>query len=126
MNAYQLFKRSKGQLSFLLLDRYRSRPELNFIEHVNNPEYKWVTCIRVLYRTSLQQVRDSSKQNKSFNMEITQAKAKLIQLKNNMLLLLNLVLTDTILLINQAQEYRFARKDTNKKAIVECGQYLYN
>ena len=102
MDACELFERANGQLPFVLLDGHRSRTEFKFIEHINNPEHKWVVCIGALCGASLWQLGDSSEQNGSFSMEMARAKADLVNLKMELSLTPKLVPTDAMPLMNKA------------------------
>ena len=52
MGSRELFDRAEGHSPFLLLDGYRFKAELEFIEHANDDRHKRATFIGVPYGTN--------------------------------------------------------------------------
>jgi hypothetical protein len=52
MESLQVFNRSTGLNTSLLLDGHGSHFELNFLEYINSNETKWDCCIGLPYGTS--------------------------------------------------------------------------
>ena len=56
IDVRDIFDRSNGKTTFVLLDGHSSRTELEFIEDANDPRHKWTVCIGTPYGTSLWKV----------------------------------------------------------------------
>ena len=76
-----LLPRSPGVVPFAMLDGHGSRLELPFLKYINDSTTEWCVCLGVPYGTAYWQVGDSKEQNGSFNMAMTDAKRKLLDLK---------------------------------------------
>ena len=100
---------------------------LIFLQYINQDESKWAVCIGVPYGTAYWQVEDSSKQNGTFKMRLTQEKKKLFKKKvvgcqGD----LQLLRTDIIPLVNSCFHEAFSNVQNNQKAIREQGWFPYN
>ena len=126
IDHFQLLPRTPGVLPFAMLDGHGSRLELPFLKYINNKTTEWCVCLGVPYGTAYWQVGDSKEQNGSFNMAMTDAKRKLLNLKRKHCLKETIDKTDLMLLINIAWNKSFARIDKNRKAIADRGWGPYN
>jgi hypothetical protein len=125
MDALDLFPREEGgPQPFLLLDGHNSRFEVPFLEYVNKPETRWITCIGVPYGTSYWQVGDSSEQNGSYKMALTRAKKELVLKKQRMCFTNARVEPyEVVIIVNEAWKKSFGRSTFNKEAIAARGWY---
>ena len=111
-------ERKNGFIPFCLLDGHQSRFDLKFLQYINNPETRWNVCIGVPYGTAIWQVGDSSEQNGTFKMKMTDAKKELFNNRLNCFQQsLHLIRTDIISLIGKTWRKAFANPVTNKRAI---------
>ena len=87
LDDLELFKkdREEGKVPFMLLDGHQSRFDLEFLRYINSYPHKWNVCIGVPYGTALWQVGDSSEQNGTFKINLTDVKSTMIQTRINQL-----------------------------------------
>ena len=109
-----------------MLDGHGSRLELPFLKYINNKTTEWCVCLGVPYGTAYWQVGDSKEQNGSFNMAMTDAKRKLLDLKRQSCMNETIDKGDLMVLINIAWNKSFARVDKNRRAIADRGWGPYN
>ena len=126
IDHFQLLPRTPGVLPFAMLDGHGSRLELPFLKYINNKTTEWCVCLGVPYGTAYWQVGDSKEQNGSFNMAMTDAKRKLLDLKRKFCMNATIDKNDLMLLINIAWNKSFARVDKNRRAIADRGWGPYN
>ena len=126
IDHFQLLPRTPGVLPFAMLDGHGSRLELPFLKYINNKTTEWCVCLGVPYGTAYWQVGDSKEQNGSFNMAMTDAKRKLLDLKRKSCMNETIDKNDLMLLINIAWNKSFARVDKNRRAIADRGWGPYN
>jgi hypothetical protein len=100
-----LFDRSDGSTPFLLLDGNFSRFQLPFLEYVNGCNHKWKVCIGVPYGTHLWQVHDASSKNGCFKMNLTKAKERYIEERQEF----KFVTSDIVPLVNMCFHVSFGR-----------------
>ena len=74
----EVFNRQEGATPFILIDGYRSRLEMGFLEYICNPAHEWAVVIGVPYGTALWQVGDIPEQNGSYNMASVMIKSKIV------------------------------------------------
>ena len=111
----------------MLLDGHQSRFHLDFLRYINNEETKWSVCIGVPYGTAFWQVADSSEQNGTFKMRLTEEKNILFQNRiKNCQQDLQLLRTDIVPLVNKCFPDAFCNIPNNRKAICDRGWYPYN
>ena len=53
LNVKEIFPRVEEQVLFILLYEYRSHIKIDFLECINNLEYKWIAHVRLLQSMSL-------------------------------------------------------------------------
>ena len=83
-------------------------------------------CLGVPYGTAYWQVGDSKEQNGSFNIAMTDAKRKLLDLKRQSCMNETIDKGDLMLFINTAWNKSFARVNKNRRAIVDRRWGPYN
>ena len=64
-----------------MLHEYGSRLELPFVKCINDKTTELCVCLDIPYGTTYWKVGDSKEQNGSFNMAMTDAKRKFLDLK---------------------------------------------
>jgi hypothetical protein len=121
MDKLDLFDRSDGIPSFLLLDGHGSRFEVPFLEYITDEAHLWKVCIGVPYGTSYWQVGDSTEQNGCFKMALTKAKWELVEKKEKWGIAGTIDKTDIVGLVTYGGERSFTRVESNWKAVVEQG-----
>jgi len=129
LDHFELFKedRQNERVPFVLLDGHDTRFYVPFVKYINDPKSKFSVSLGVPYGTSYWQVGDSSEQNGSYKMEITNAKDSILaQRESTMISDLGIMSTDIMVLVNQAWKRSFARVSENKKAVAERGWFPYN
>ena len=129
LDDLELFKkdREEGKIPFMLLDGHQSRFDLELLRYVNTYPHRWNVCIGVPYGTALWQVGDSSKQNGTFNINLTDVKCTMLQTRINQLQhAMQLVQTDIIPMVNLSYPGLFGNRRTNKKALAARGWNPYN
>jgi hypothetical protein len=114
-------EREEGIRPFVLLDGHSSRFDVEFLRYINDPTHMWSVCIGVPYGTSLWQVGDSVQQNGVFKIRLTVIKQKLIELRCEKQMSIELLPFDIIPMINYAWMGSFKLKNNNLKAIFERG-----
>jgi hypothetical protein len=121
LDELEVFDRSTGLNSFLILDGHGSRFELEFLEYVITCETKWNVNIGLPYGTSYWQVGDSTEQDGCFKMALTKAKQSLVSEKNDAGLPFEINKTDVVKLVKEAWNASFAKVESNKKTVLEQG-----
>ena len=111
-----------------MLDGHGSRFELPFLKYINDSTTEWCVCLGIPYGTTYWEVGDSKEQNGSFNIAMTDAKRKLLDLKRSYFLNETIDKSDLMLLINITWNKLCVRIDMNKKAFTdrEWGPYNCN
>ena len=126
LDCLKVFDRVEGRKPFLLVDGHGSRFELPFLSYINDPDHEWVVCIGVPYGTGMWQVGDSKEQNGSYNIAMTNEKAKLLEERESKCINPTLETYDIIPLVNRCWPKSFGRKDKNQNAIADRGWYPFN
>ena len=124
----ELYKkdREKGYIPFCLLDGHNSRFDIDFLKYINDPKTKWNVCIGVPYSTSLWQVGDSSQQNGTYKMTISDEKKNLFDVRlSDFQQDMHLIRSDIMVLVTKAFIKGFMNVENNKKAISDRGWYPY-
>ena len=85
-----------------MFDGHGKRLELPFLKYINDKTTKWCICLGVPYGITHWQGGDSKEQNRSFNMTMTDAKRKLLDLKYQSCMNETIDKSDLMLLINIA------------------------
>jgi hypothetical protein len=114
-------QREEGIRPFVLLDGHSSRFDVEFLKYINDPTHMWSVCIGVPYGTSLWQVGDSVQQNGVFKIRLTLIKQKLIELRSEKQMSMELLPFDIIPIVNYGWMGSFQVKKNNLKAILERG-----
>jgi hypothetical protein len=124
MDELKLLPRMDGLKPFLLLDGHGSRLELPFLQYMNSPDHEWVVCIGVPYGTSYWQVGDSSEQNGSYKLALTNYKRELVMKKQRHCFKNPQLETyEIVVIMNEASKKSFARVEFNEDAITAHGWY---
>ena len=108
-----------------MFDGYESRLELPFLNYINDKTIKWCVCLGVPYGLAYWQMGDCKEQNGSFNMAMTYAKRKLLDLKYQSYMNETIDKSDLILLINIAWNKSFTSISMNQRILlIEDGNHI--
>lgn len=114
------------QYPIVILDGHSSRTDGGFLRYINQRDTKWLPVLGVPYGTSIWQVHDDKRQNGAFKGALVDAKNKYIRKKMKHNLKPEIVPTDIVIILKDAVNNSFLRRDYTKKALSHRGWYPFN
>jgi hypothetical protein len=121
LDNLNVFERSNDLSPFVLLDGHQSQFDETFLRYINDKRHRWSVAIGVPYGTQVWQVGDSSEQNGAFKMSFDKWHDLFFDKKRHLGIPPAFIRTDIVPLVLRAFQERFAKVESNQKAISERG-----